>query len=70
VVEAVARHAVEIGLGVIGLAVSSLLGPQGNREFFLHLSVNGAGENDRRGVNATNARNADIGGLLDEVFRP
>ena len=70
VVERVARHAVEIGLGVVGLAVSSLLGRQGNREFFLHLSVNGAGEKDRRGVNATNARNADIGGLLDEVFRP
>jgi 23S rRNA (cytidine1920-2'-O)/16S rRNA (cytidine1409-2'-O)-methyltransferase len=68
VVEAVAKHAVEIGLRVVGLTVSPLLGPQGNREFFLHLSVGAAGENVGRGVNATNARNADIGGLFDEVF--
>ena len=68
VVEAVARHAVKIGIRVVGLTVSPLLGPRGNREFFLHLSVGGAGENVGRGVKAPNARNADIGGLLDEVF--
>jgi 23S rRNA (cytidine1920-2'-O)/16S rRNA (cytidine1409-2'-O)-methyltransferase len=39
VLEEVARHAVGIGLMPLGVAASPLLGPQGNREFFLHIGV-------------------------------
>jgi hypothetical protein len=35
----VARDAAGIGLVPLGVAASPLLGPQGNREFFLHLGV-------------------------------
>ena len=39
VLEDVARHAADIGLVPLGVVASPLLGPQGNREFFLHLGV-------------------------------
>ncbi len=41
VVDAVREYAVSIGLDVRGETPSPLLGPAGNREFFLHLAVPG-----------------------------
>jgi 23S rRNA (cytidine1920-2'-O)/16S rRNA (cytidine1409-2'-O)-methyltransferase len=38
VITAVGRLAVDLGFRVVGAAPSCLLGPKGNREFFLHLS--------------------------------
>ncbi|MGH2668844.1 MAG: TlyA family RNA methyltransferase, partial [bacterium] len=39
----VGRFAVETGFRIVGAAPSRLLGPKGNREFFLHLSRKGPG---------------------------
>jgi 23S rRNA (cytidine1920-2'-O)/16S rRNA (cytidine1409-2'-O)-methyltransferase len=39
VLERVAARASELGLGFVAAKPSPLLGPEGNREFFLHLSV-------------------------------
>jgi hypothetical protein len=38
VIATVGRLAVELGLRILGAAPSCLLGPKGNREFFIHLS--------------------------------
>jgi 23S rRNA (cytidine1920-2'-O)/16S rRNA (cytidine1409-2'-O)-methyltransferase len=38
VIAAVGRRAVELGFRIVGAAPSCLLGPKGNREFFIHLS--------------------------------
>ncbi len=42
-VSRVGRLAVELGLRILGAASSRLLGPKGNREFFLHLAREGTG---------------------------
>ncbi|MDE2180839.1 MAG: TlyA family RNA methyltransferase [candidate division NC10 bacterium] len=43
VIMKVGRRAVELGLRIRGAAPSCLLGPKGNREFFIHLSKIGTG---------------------------
>ncbi|MGB4781680.1 SAM-dependent methyltransferase, partial [Candidatus Methylomirabilis sp.] len=43
VVTKVGRRAAELGLQILGAAPSCLLGPKGNREFFIYLSKIGAG---------------------------
>ncbi|MBI2884370.1 MAG: TlyA family RNA methyltransferase [Candidatus Methylomirabilis oxyfera] len=43
VITKVGRRAVELGLRILGAAPSCLLGPKGNREFFIHLSKIGTG---------------------------
>ncbi len=43
VIMKVGKRAVELGLRIRGAAPSCLLGPKGNREFFIHLSKIGAG---------------------------
>jgi 23S rRNA (cytidine1920-2'-O)/16S rRNA (cytidine1409-2'-O)-methyltransferase len=45
VIATVGRLAVEMGLRILGAAPSCLLGPKGNREFFIHLSRFGTGLN-------------------------
>jgi len=42
VLELVARHAAHIGLAPIGATASPITGPEGNREFLLHLAAGGA----------------------------
>ena len=41
VIATVGRLAVELGLRILGAAPSCLLGPKGNREFFIHLACSG-----------------------------
>ncbi|MEO8208866.1 MAG: TlyA family RNA methyltransferase [Chloroflexota bacterium] len=57
VVETVARRAQELGYSVVGLIASPLLGPEGNREFLIHLRVpagaGGAAGRDRPAGAAT-----------------
>jgi len=43
VVMKVGKRAVDLGLRICGAAPSCLLGPKGNREFFIHLSKSGTG---------------------------
>jgi len=43
VIGTVGRLAVELGLRILGAAPSCLLGPKGNREFFIHLGCSGTG---------------------------
>ena len=43
VIATVGRLAVALGFRILGAAPSCLLGPKGNREFFLHLGCSGAG---------------------------
>ncbi|MDE2484477.1 MAG: TlyA family RNA methyltransferase, partial [candidate division NC10 bacterium] len=43
VIMKVGRRAIELGLRIHGAAPSCLLGPKGNREFFIHLSKIGTG---------------------------
>ena len=43
VITKVGRRAVELGLRILGAAPSCLLGPKGNREFFIYLSKIGTG---------------------------
>jgi 23S rRNA (cytidine1920-2'-O)/16S rRNA (cytidine1409-2'-O)-methyltransferase len=43
VITKVGRRAVELGLQILGVAPSCLLGPKGNREFFICLSKMGTG---------------------------
>lgn len=43
VITRVGKRAVELGLRIRGAAPSCLLGPKGNREFFIHLSKIGTG---------------------------
>lgn len=46
VLERLTRHAIRSGWGVLGLTVSPLRGPKGNREFFLHLRAQGRTVNE------------------------
>jgi 23S rRNA (cytidine1920-2'-O)/16S rRNA (cytidine1409-2'-O)-methyltransferase len=46
VMHRVAECGTRLGLGLAGAVASSLLGPAGNVEFFLHLSVDGAADAD------------------------
>jgi 23S rRNA (cytidine1920-2'-O)/16S rRNA (cytidine1409-2'-O)-methyltransferase len=41
VLEAVARHAMSIGLAPLGAIASPITGPEGNREFLIHLGIDG-----------------------------
>lgn len=43
VITKVGRRAIELGLQILGAAPSCLLGPKGNREFFIYLSKIGTG---------------------------
>src|SRR5574337_695331 len=43
VITKVGRRAIELGLQILGVAPSCLLGPKGNREFFIYLSKIGTG---------------------------
>ena len=53
VLERVAASGTDLGCGVVGLAISPLRGPMGNREFLVHLRPNGG---------------ADVSALIDNAL--
>ncbi len=59
VLERVAARAKELGLTVRDAVASPLLGPEGNREFFLHLEVGPGGPDRGRGTAASAAADED-----------
>ena len=61
VITSVARLAVVLGLQILGAAPSCLLGPKGNREFFLHLSREG------KGIDPEEAADRAVGPALSPV---
>jgi 23S rRNA (cytidine1920-2'-O)/16S rRNA (cytidine1409-2'-O)-methyltransferase len=64
VVTKVGRRAAELGLQILGAAPSCLLGPKGNREFFIHLSKIGTGPSTelRTGLDPEEAAEQAVGG--------
>ena len=78
-VSTVAAHAVRIGLSPVGLVASTLLGPAGNREFFLRVDVParwtaspaGPGPGDRAAASGADAPlPPDLVALIAEVTTP
>jgi 23S rRNA (cytidine1920-2'-O)/16S rRNA (cytidine1409-2'-O)-methyltransferase len=65
VLDHVARHATGVGLKVLDLAASPLRGPEGNREFYLHLGVGTSGETGARAASGATA--ADLRDRIAEV---
>jgi 23S rRNA (cytidine1920-2'-O)/16S rRNA (cytidine1409-2'-O)-methyltransferase len=64
VITKVGRRAVELGLRILGAAPSCLLGPKGNREFFLYLSKIGTDPSGglRTGLTPEEAAEQAVGG--------
>ncbi len=54
-VERVARAATDLGLVALEIVASPILGPEGNREFLLHLRVRRSGEDGEERGNTANA---------------
>lgn len=66
VLERVATRARELGLAVLGVIASPILGPEGNREFLLHLGVGpAAGDRPRPDEAALAARFRAVAGVAD-----
>ncbi len=63
VLERVAARAKELGLAVRDVVASPLLGPEGNREFFLHLALGPAGPDRDRGTPASAGPDEDEAAL-------
>ncbi|HYL81171.1 MAG TPA: SAM-dependent methyltransferase, partial [Candidatus Acidoferrum sp.] len=56
VLERVTGFAPGLGFAILGVTASPLLGPMGNREFFIHLATQGV--------------TADVAGLIERILAP